>query len=274
MQLAHGGILEHMHQLLVLGHAVIDLVEQVLRRLGLFVLDVLLKFRNQAVALGALLAHELIDTRLELEVLVGRMRGRSRNDERRAGLVDQDAIDLVDDREVVAALHLVLGVKGHAVVAQVVESEFAVGAIRYITAVLLAALIRRHLVLNATHTQAEILEDEPHPLRVTAGQVVVDRDQVDPLAGQGIQIDRHRRDEGLALARRHLGYLRFVKDDTADQLHIKRNHIPGQLVADDRLRGPHQAATGVLDHGIGFVQEIIHRLAILDAGPEFVRFGL
>ena len=50
----------------------------------------------------------------ELVVELGRVVGAARDDERRAGLVDEDRVDLVDDREVVrrqlvaAALHLLL----------------------------------------------------------------------------------------------------------------------------------------------------------------------
>ena len=44
-----------------------------------------------------------------------------------------------------------------------------------------------------------------HPLGVAGGQVVVDRDHVDALAGQRVQVHRQGRDEGLALAGLHLG---------------------------------------------------------------------
>ncbi len=75
-----------------------------------------------------------------VHVEVGRLLGRPGDDQRRARLVDQDVVDLVDDREVwygeplsgfspAAVLDLLLERGGH-VVAQVVEAELGVGAVR------------------------------------------------------------------------------------------------------------------------------------------------
>ena len=44
-----------------------------------------------------------------------------------------------------------------------------------------------------------------HPLRVATGQVVVDRDDVDALALERVQIGGQRGDERLAFAGLHLG---------------------------------------------------------------------
>ena len=64
----------------------------------------------------------------ELDVQLLRVVGAAGDDQRRAGLVDEDGVDLVDDGEGMAALHLVLARDGH-VVAQVVEAELVVGAV-------------------------------------------------------------------------------------------------------------------------------------------------
>ena len=64
----------------------------------------------------------------ELDVQVGGLFGGAGDDQRRARLVDQDVVDLVHDREGVAALDLFGEVLGH-VVAQVVEAELGVGAV-------------------------------------------------------------------------------------------------------------------------------------------------
>ena len=77
----------------------------------------------------------------EVAVPLGGLVGRAGDDQRRTGLVDEDRVDLVDDREVVAALdELVLGPRH--VVAQVVEAELVVRAVRDVAVVLLAALRR------------------------------------------------------------------------------------------------------------------------------------
>ena len=88
------------------------------------------------------LLHLVVDVTLqrtddgrEPVVELGRVGHAAADDERRAGLVDEDRVDLVDDREVVAALHLV-GERRRHVVAQVVEAELVVRAVRDVGRVL------------------------------------------------------------------------------------------------------------------------------------------
>ena len=64
------------------------------------------------------------------------------------------------------------------------------------------------------------------------GQVVVDRDEVDALAGEAVEVDRQRRDEGLALAGLHLGDPAEVQGGAAHQLHVV------VALADDPARRP------------------------------------
>ncbi len=65
--------------------------------------------------------------------------GLSGNDQRGAGLVDEDRVDFIDDGVVVAALHEFIGAPGH-VVAQVVEAELVVRSVGDVGFVLLATL--------------------------------------------------------------------------------------------------------------------------------------
>ena len=79
------------------------------------------------------------------EALVERfgVRYRCRNDERRARLIDEDRIDLVDDREVVPArLRQTLAQEAgriFEIVAQIIKTEFIVGTVRDVGRVGLAA---------------------------------------------------------------------------------------------------------------------------------------
>ncbi len=52
-------------------------------------------------------ARQRRDDAVDLVVEVGGFLGRPGDDQRRAGLVDQDGVDFVDDGEVVPALHAV-----------------------------------------------------------------------------------------------------------------------------------------------------------------------
>ena len=75
-----------------------------------------------------LAAVELGDQLVDGDVELGAVLARAGDDQRRARLVDQDRVDLVDDREVVIALQHLREVGLH-VVAQVVEAELVVGGV-------------------------------------------------------------------------------------------------------------------------------------------------
>src|SRR5699024_4042196 len=106
---------------------------------------------------GALLLVDLVvavgleplDDLGELPVPAGRISfGGPGDDERGAGLVDEDRVDLVDDGEGVSALDELIGRPRH-VVAQIVEAEFVVRAVGDVCGVLFAALIRGHVRSDA-----------------------------------------------------------------------------------------------------------------------------
>ncbi len=90
--------------------------------------------------------HQGVDDPVE----VGTVLGRAGDDQGRARLVDQDRVDLVDDREVVAPLDHLAGVIDQ-VVAQVVEAELVVGAVGDVAAVGLLALTLAEAVDDHTH---------------------------------------------------------------------------------------------------------------------------
>ena len=116
--------------------------------------------RPRVHALGRLARLHLLGEPRELQVEVGRLLGRAGDDQRRARLVDEDVVDLVDDREVVrrqrvavlveapAVLDLLLERRRH-VVAQVVEAELGVRAVGDVGRVGLALLLVGLHVLQA-----------------------------------------------------------------------------------------------------------------------------
>ena len=68
------------------------------------------------------------------------------------------------------------------------------------------------------------MEDRAHPLRVSAGEIVVDGHDVDAPSGHRIEGRRKGREERLALAGLHLGDLPLVQDDAAEQLDVVLAH--------------------------------------------------
>ncbi len=212
----------------------------------------LLRFGGGLAAELGLAFDELFDRGFVLVVLLRRVGGGAGNDEGRACFVDEDRVDLVDDGDVVAALDLFLLGRGHAVVAKVIEAELRVGAVGDVAGVLLAAFPWGHLVLDATDAESEEAVERAHPVRVAAGEVVVDRHDVDAEAGEGVHVDRQCGDEGFAFAGLHLGDHAAVECDATDELDIEVDHFPKDRVVVDGDRGAAHPACGVFHDRVGF----------------------
>ena len=182
--------------------------------------------------------------------------GRTGDDERGTGFVDEDGVDLVDDDEGVAALDQVLGALGH-VVAQIVEAELVVGAVGDVAGVLLTALGGRLSHEDAAGGQPQEAVDAPHEVGLVLGEVVVDGHDVNALAGQGPQVGGHRGHEGLALTGLHLGDVAAVEGRPAHDLDVVGAHA--------------QDAVGRLhDRGEGLGQQVVEGLPVLVALLELI----
>ncbi len=177
-----------------------------------------------------LVLHEAGDALVDLLVLVARRLALPADDERRPRLVDEDRVDLVDDGVVQLALTVVERAELH-VVAQVIEAELvvlAVGDVGPVGGLLVVLSLRMH---DHADAQAEEVVEAPHPLGVALRQVVVDGDDVDALAFEGVEVAGQRGDEGLALAGAHLGDGPAVQDHSADELHVVVAHLERALPA-------------------------------------------
>ena len=205
---------------------------------------------------GAGVLHQLLHHRVDLAIQVGAVLGRAGDDQRRARLVDQDAVHLVDDAEEELALDHVLQPVLH-VVAQVVEAELVVGAVGDVGGVLRAPLVVVQAVHDHADGHAEELVDLAHPFGVAAGQVVVHRDDVHALGGERVEVDGQGGDQGLALAGLHLGDLAVVQHHAADQLHV-------EVTLAERALG------GLAHHGERLGQQVVQRGA---AGQALAELG-
>ena len=202
---------------------------------------------------------QLADHLGELGVPLGRLVGRTGDDQRRARLVDEDRVDLVDDREVVATLDELVGVPRH-VVAQVVEAELVVGPVRDVLEVLGAPLLGVHRRQDDAGLEPEGAVDATHQLGLVLREVVVDRDDVDALALDGIEVRRERRDEGLALTGLHLGDIALVQGGPTHQLDVE---VP---LAD-------RATTRLAHGGEGLREDVVERLAVTQPLAEDICLG-
>ena len=107
--------------------------------------------------------------------------------------------------------------------------------------------------------EPEEFVDGPHPLGVPPGQVVVYRDDVDALPGEGVEVDGHRGRQRFALPRLHLGDLPLVQDDPADDLDVKGPHADG-------------TSRGFAHHGEGLGQDVVETGPVSELLAEGGRF--
>ncbi len=160
---------------------------------------------------------------IDAVILVGGFFRGAGNNQRRAGFVDEDGVDFIDDGEMMAALHAIGEIVFH-VVAQIIEAEFVVGAVGDVGAIGRAALGIVEIVDDHAHGETQGAVNGPHPFGVAASEVIVYGDDVDAAASERIQVSGKRGHQRLAFAGFHLGDLAVVQDYPADQLHVEMAH--------------------------------------------------
>ena len=218
----------------------------------------------------------------EALVLFGGLLRRPADDKRRARFVYQDVVHLVNDSETAPALDA-QGHIHHHIIAQIVEAELVVRAVGDVGGVSLVALHAAHVLhpalrrfgvrvedvrrfmLQYAHGYAEEVKDFAHPLGVPPCQVIVDRNDVNAFAADGVEIRRQRRRQRLAFAGSHFGYLALMQRNPAYELRIEVAHA--------------QRALGRLAHRREcFGQDVVHRSAAvqprLELGAQRAEFGV
>ena len=151
---------------------------------------------------------------------------RSADDERRPSFVDQHRVHLVDDGEVMLALHQLLWTHGH-VVAEVVKPKLVVRPKRHVAFVRLTSRLAVGLVLvDAVDGESVEFIERAHPLGVATGEVVVHRHHVHPASCQGIEEHRQRRHQRLSFPGLHLRDFAAMQSHPTDQLHVVVHHVP------------------------------------------------
>ena len=155
------------------------------------------------------------------------------DDERRARFINQDRIDLINNREMKATLHPVNQAIDH-VVAKVIEAKFVIGAVGDVGGIGLLLFAMGHLRQVDPVREPKKPIDTAHPLRIASSQIVVDGHHMNTTPSQRIEIGGQCRHQGFALARAHFGDAARVQGHSTDQLNIKvahPQHPPGCLPA-------------------------------------------
>ena len=207
----------------------------------------------------AFLAHQLGNDLVDGQVHLGVVFGLTADDQRRARLVNQNRIDLIDDGVVQPVLHPVFDFIDH-VVAQVVKAVLVVRAVGDVGVVGGLLFFARHVRQVDADAQAEEVVQAPHPARITAGQVVVDGDHMHALAAQRVQIDRQRGRQRLAFAGAHFGNFAVVQRHAAEHLHVEVTHL-------------HHALAAFPNHRKRLGQQRVQRFALGNPVFELLGFG-
>ncbi len=146
------------------------------------------------------------------------------------------------------------------IVAQIVEAELVVRAVGDVRRIGLAALIVVETMHNHANGHPKELVDLAHPLRVAAGEIVVDGDDMHAFPAKRVEIDCGGGDERLALAGAHLGDRSLVQNEAADQLYVE---VPLLQRAFGRLAHRRKGGGG----------QVIESLSGRKLGPKFVCLG-
>ena len=181
------------------------------------------------------------------------------DDQRGARLVNQDGIHLINNGKVQTTLNPIRRFVDH-VVAQIVKTILVVGAVGNVRSVGRLLFITRHIGQVDAHRQAQKVVQLAHPARIAVGQVIVDRDNVDALARQGVEVNRQGGGQGFTFTRAHFRNFAIVQGHAAQHLHVKVAHLHdafGAFAHDSKRLG----------------QQGIQGFTLLNPGFEFLRFG-
>ena len=170
------------------------------------------------------------------------------NNQRRTGLIHQNGVHLIHDGKIQLPLHHLVLLDNH-VVAEVVEAELVIGTESHVAAIGVLSLGEIHIMGNKAYGEAQEFIKMAHPLAVALGQVVVHRNHVHTLAGEGIQVHRQGCHQGLAFTGAHFGNAALVEAHAADELHIKVAHAQ-------------DAAGSLAGHRKGLGQDIVQGLTV------------
>ena len=139
-------------------------------------------------------------------IFVRRIFGRARNDQRRPGFVDQDRVNLVNDGIIEPALNIVIQIKLH-IVAKVIESEFIICSVGNVGRIVYPALLIFNTMDDDSHGQSQKSVQFAHPLRIAFCQIIIDCNDMDTFAGNGIEVGGQGGNQRFTLTGLHFGNL-------------------------------------------------------------------
>ena len=144
----------------------------------------------------------------------------ARNDQRCPRFIDQNGIDFIHNSKVVSALIHLVQLRFH-IVTQIVKAQLIVGGIGHIASIGCHFFRVWLLWINNASGQAQGPVNFRHPIRITPGQIIVNRHNMHTLARQSIEIGREGGNQSFALTSFHFSDIALMQKYPAHELHIK-----------------------------------------------------
>ena len=144
------------------------------------------------------------------------------------------------------------------IVAQVVETKFVICSVgdvgRIVDSFLFGAFARTRN--NKSNGKSEPAMHATHPLRVTTRQVIVNRDEVNSVTRQSVEVGRQGRDQRLTFAGFHFGDPTEVQCCSTHHLHVV-------------VTLPNDTMCTFANDGKSFDQKVVEGFASLKPSTEF-----
>ena len=110
------------------------------------------------------------------------------------------------------------------VVAQIIKAQLIISSVGNVATISVLTFLIVHAIGNTANGKAEETVQLAHPFRVALGEVIIHGHNMHAFAWQCIEVGGQRTYQRFTLTRAHFSDHAFMKDNTADHLHIKVAH--------------------------------------------------
>ena len=142
----------------------------------------------------------------------------SRYYKRSSGFIDKNRVDLIDDCIIKASLYKLFLIDNH-VIPEIIKSKFVIGYICDIRIICLTSLIAIHTIKDNSDRKSEEFMYLAHPLGITLGKIIINRNNMYALAFQCIKICRKKTCLCLTFTGSHLCDSSLMENNTTHKLH-------------------------------------------------------
>jgi len=125
---------------------------------------------------------------------------------------------------------------------------------------------------DGSNGHTKCLVEHPHPECIALCQVVVNGHNMHSFAKKRIEVYRHCADERLSFSRLHLSDVSLMEDDSTENLHIVRNHVPNEFLFPQIHGLPLNEFTGANNQSKCLDEQVFHSFPLLQSFLKHCRF--